>query len=279
MYKKEIKNIINNHYRELNKLIKIVNKDFQTESIHQMRVEYKKLRALLRMISDEKHAGQKIKIPTKIKKGYHIAGSIRDLQLQQKSILAITEKETKKPESYLKLLEQHIKKLRPHFYHIPLEKTIKKSITKNSVLIVEKIDTIHAAKFINSNCMAIMAIIMNRDFSDVNMHEVRKHLKDIFYALQELKAPDKETEFNPFAIAKEEMEYFNQLLEELGNFQDACTSIALLDEHYLRKIISDNRKILMKIKETLIANKFTIKNNLINKLQYQLIPHMQVFKP
>ncbi|HEX7458409.1 MAG TPA: CHAD domain-containing protein, partial [Ginsengibacter sp.] len=173
MDKSDPKNIIKKHYRKLIKLITIVNKHFETESIHELRVEYKKLRAFLRMISEEKDAEQKIKIPGKLKKAYHIAGSIRDLQLQCKSILAITEEETKKPKSYLKLIEQQIKKLKPEFSDIPLAKTIKKSIKKTGELTVEKINIIQSGKFINNNCTAIMAIITSRNFDDVNMHAIR----------------------------------------------------------------------------------------------------------
>ena len=278
MDKSDPKNIIKKHYRKLIKLITIVNKHFKTESIHELRVEYKKLRAFLRMISEEKDAEQKIKIPGKLKKAYHIAGSIRDLQLQCKSILAITEEETKKPKSYLKLIEQQIKKLKPEFSDIPLKKTIKKSIKKTGELTVEKINIIQSGKFINNNCTAIMAIITSRNFDDVNMHAIRKHLKDIFYTMQELEDINNETEFNTRAIAKEEIEYFDQLLEEIGNFQDKCTSIALLDDNWLYSLNSANRQILKGIKETFIADKYTIKNDLINKLQHEIIPHLQVFQ-
>lgn len=52
----QITKITNAHYRKLNKHLKKITEDFDAEAIHQFRVEYKKLRAFLRMISQESHA-------------------------------------------------------------------------------------------------------------------------------------------------------------------------------------------------------------------------------
>ena len=274
MDKSDTKNIINNHYKKLDKFIKIVNKHFKAEAIHLLRVEYKKLRAFLRMISEEKDSREKITIPGKLKKGYHIAGTIRDLQLQHQRILAVIKDETKKPRAYLKLLTQHIKKLKPGFSNIPQKRTIKKTIKKTNELAPEKINTTHPGKFINHNCMAITAIITSRDFTDVNMHAIRKHLKDIFYTIRELE----EAAFNTHAITKDEMEYFDKFLEEMGNFQDKCTSLALLDEQWLHSLNSLEQQILISISETFTADKYTIRNDLVNKLENEIIPHLQVFQ-
>ena len=278
MDKSDPKNIIKKHYRKLVKLITVVHKHFETESIHELRVEYKKLRAFLRMISEEKDDEQKIKIPGKLNEAYRIAGSIRDLQLQYQSILAITKEEIKKPETYLKLLKQHIKKLKPKFSNIPLKKTIKKAIKKTGELTVEEINSIQSGKFINNNCKAIIVIIKSRNFSDVNMHSIRKYLKDIFYTVQQLKDVDEATKFNIAKFSDIEKKYFDELLDELGNFQDKITSITLLEDQWLQPLNTFNRQILMHIKKTITADKNTIKNDLVNKLQNEIIPYLEVFQ-
>ncbi len=188
MDKSDPKNIITKHYRSLHKLITIVNKDFETESIHKLRVEYKKLRAFLRMLSTENASQKKIKIPRKLKKAYAIAGSIRDLQLQHKTILAFAGKEKKRIKSYLKLLEHQVRILQAQFRDIPVKKAISKWIKKTGASTLEKINVTIAGRFINNNCMAIIAIITSGNFSDANMHDVRKHLKDIFYTIQKLES-------------------------------------------------------------------------------------------
>ena len=99
MNQEQIKHITNNHYRKLKKHIKKVSEDFNLEAIHQFRVEYKKLRAFLRMILQDHVTAGEIKISKKLKKGYNISGSIRDLQLQQQRILEVIKQELKKPQA------------------------------------------------------------------------------------------------------------------------------------------------------------------------------------
>ena len=188
MDKSDPKNIIIKHYRALHKLIKTIDKDFEAEAIHKFRVEYKKLRAFLRMVSEEKEEQLKIKIPGKLKKAYAVAGSIRDLQLQHKSILTIAGEQAKKIKPYLKLLQHQIKILQPHFRTIPLNTTIDKRIKETRELIPGKIDLIAAGKFVANNCTAIRSIINSKNFNDKNMHAIRKHLKDIFYTVQKLES-------------------------------------------------------------------------------------------
>ena len=277
MLKNYTENIINNHCSKLNRCIKIVNKHFETESIHKLRVEYKKLRAFLRMISEEKEGGEKIKIPGKVKKGYYIAGSIRDLQLQHQFILLITKEEIKKPLQYLKLLERGIEELKPRFSFVPIAEGLKKIKQKSNEVSNEKLRPEVPAKFINTNCSAIVEIINSGDFTDINMHSVRKYLKDIFYTMQELKAAAEEPRFKMPEITDKEIEYFDHFLEELGNFQDKCTSIALLDYQRLNLLHTYSRQMLLRVKKTLAVDKDKIKTDLIKKLQDEAIPHLQVF--
>ena len=208
MDKSDPKNIIKKNYRALHKLIIIVNKDFETEAIHKLRVEYKKLRAFLRMISNEMPPHKKIKIPGKLKKAYAIAGSIRDLQLQQKSVLGITGEREKKIKSYLKLLEHQVRILQSQFRDTPVEKSIIKSIEKTGKLTFEKINTIVAGKFIDDNCAAVISIITSQNFNDTNMHATRKYLKDIFYTMQKLENAAAEINFNNGDVFKPEKEIF-----------------------------------------------------------------------
>ena len=111
MNQEQIKHITNNHYRKLNKYIKKISEHFNEEAIHQFRVEYKKLRAFFRMISQQHDTAGEIKISKKLKKGYNISGSIRDLQLQQQRIISATKQELKKPKAYLTLLQKEIDKI------------------------------------------------------------------------------------------------------------------------------------------------------------------------
>ena len=278
MDKSDPKNIIIKHYRALRKLIIIINKDFETEAIHQLRVEYKKLRAFLRMISNEKSSQEKIKIPGKLKKAYVIAGSIRDLQLQQKSIPGLTTAVTKKTKSYLKILGHQVRILQPQFRNISLDKAIDKCIKKTEKLILEKINTIVAGRFVDNNCAAIISIITGKNFNDANMHAVRKHMKDIFYTIQKLESAGVEINFQSGEILNAEKKYFDELLEKFGNLQDKCTSIALLDEHWIHPLGKADKEILMRIRNVFIVERDVIKKVLIQRLEHEIVLHLEKLK-
>ena len=53
MNQEQIKHITNNHYRKLQKYFKHIILEYDTETIHQFRLTYKKLRAFLRMLSQQ----------------------------------------------------------------------------------------------------------------------------------------------------------------------------------------------------------------------------------
>ena len=100
MNKLSPRHIVKNYYRKLKKELGKVPRSFDTETIHQFRVEYKKLRAFLRMLSVQPVKEKKLKISKKIKTYYRLCGLLRDLQLQQKRIASTAVK----PAGYLRLL-------------------------------------------------------------------------------------------------------------------------------------------------------------------------------
>ena len=277
MSERSLKYIITNHYREINKFIKKVNKNFHPESIHQLRVRYKKLRAFLRMVSVKNECGKKINLPKKLKNAYHIAGEIRDLQLQRQRLLTITKEEIKPVKAYNKILQLNIQKLKEKFKRISLGKTIKKSTGKAKLFAGEKINTTCAGKFIRDNAAAIIAIITSGSLTDAYIHEIRKRLKDIFYTIDTFEDANKKLEFSDSAIAPNEMKYFDGLLDELGNFQDSITSLALLNADWLNLLNTEDREALISIKETFNAEKNVLKNDIENKLRNELIPKLQIF--
>jgi CHAD domain-containing protein len=65
MDKKDIKLVTSRHYQKLTQYIKGIIPGLDPEMIHQFRVEYKKLRAFLRMISGDVD----LKISRNLKKG------------------------------------------------------------------------------------------------------------------------------------------------------------------------------------------------------------------
>ena len=266
----QIKHITNNHYRKLKKHIKTVNEDFDVEAIHQFRVEYKKLRAFLRMISQQQETAGEIKISKKLKKGYNISGSVRDLQLQQQRILEATKQELKKPQAYISLLQKEIKKLQPELSEIFLEKPVTASKKKTDASIPDKFQLNGFSNFVQKKWEAIYAIIASRHFSDDNIHAIRKNLKDLFYNLKIYVGVEYELLSLNIWKGKDE-EYFNKLLDQLGSFQDKCTAIALLKSYWLNSLNIYNRELLERIKKGWVKDKVRMKKLLVKELKAGII--------
>ncbi len=277
MNREHIKHITNNHYRKLKKHIKKVAEDFDVEAIHQFRVEYKKLRAFLRMISHEHGTAGEIKIPKKLKKGYNISGSIRDLQLQQKRILEATNQELQKPEAYLTILQREIDKLKPELSEIILEKPVTESKKKTDASIPDEFQLNSYRNFVQQKWTAIYTIIVAAHFSEDNIHSIRKNLKDLFYNLKEYVGVDHDIISMSIWMAKDE-NYFIKLLDELGSFQDKCTALALLKSYLFNSLNKDNQELLERIKKGWIIEKASMKKLLVKKLKAAIVPK-QAFHP
>jgi CHAD domain-containing protein len=266
-----IKHITNNHYRKINKHIKEVCEYFDVEAIHQFRVEYKKLRAFLRMISQELETAGKIKIYKKLKKAYNISGAIRDLQLQQQRIVEATKQELKKPRAYLALLRKEIDKLKPELSEIFFEKPIIKSKRKTDAFIPDEFQLSGFKLLIQKKWTVINAIITSGHYSDDNIHTIRKNLKDLFYNLKEYEIEKHNILSSSIWKEKDEL-YFNKLLVELGNFQDKCTAIALLKSYWLNRLNTYNRELLERIKKVWIKDKINMKRLIVKKLKADIVP-------
>jgi len=271
MNQDQVKHITNNQYRKLKKHTKRVAEDFDKEAIHQFRVEYKKLRAFLRMLSQQQETGGEIKISKTLKKAYTISGSVRDLQLQQQRIQEATKQEHKKPRAYLTLLQKEIDNQTPELSEIFSENPVTASKKKTDASIPDEFSLNGFRNFVQQKWTAVHAIIVSGHFSDDNVHLVRKNLKDLVYNLKLYKGAEYEILATSIRKGKDE-KYFNQLLEELGNFQDKCAAIALIRSYWLINLNTYNRELLERIKKIWIKDKLAMKKSLIKKLKIDIAP-------
>ena len=271
MNRTQIKGITNKHYSKLKKHIKKIAEDFDMEAIHQFRVEYKKLRALLRMLSQQEETTGEIKISNTLKEVYSISGSIRDLQLQQHRIVEATKQEQKKPQAYLTLLQKEMDSPKPELSEILLRNSINAGKKKTDAGIPAEFPLNSFKNFVRQKWAVVHAIIRSGNFSDDNVHLVRKNLKDLFYNLKLYKGTDHEILSKIILKGKDE-QYFNQLLEELGSFQDKCTAIALLKSYWLIRLNTYNRELLERIKKIWIRDKIRMKQLLVKKLKTDIAP-------
>ncbi len=270
----QIKNITHRHYRNLKKHFKKVKKRFDDEAIHQLRVEYKKLRAFFRLISGVNGRKETARISGKLKRCYAVAGSIRDLQLQQQRILDISKQEPKKPWGYIDLLQEHINKLKPSLGKLLAKKIIEKKKKKIDAIILPEFQPGDFKNYTEKIWASIFHIVEQGNINDGDIHKVRKLLKDLLYNLKEL-ARIEERVIALNGIAGKNEKYFDQLLEEIGNYQDTFNAIELLKPKWIYKLNTQNQESLIRIKELLIEDKSKIKRSLEQSLRSDLHKAME----
>jgi HlyD family secretion protein len=268
MNQEQVKHTINSHYRKLKKWSKKMEENFEVEAIHEFRVEYKKLRAFLRMLSMQ--LSITIKISKKLEKAYRIAGSIRDLQLQQQRITEATHEEPKKPLAYLSLLDIETNKLKPELSELLLGNTVSESRKRTDLSVLSDVPANSFQEFAKQKWKAVHSIIASGDFCDDNIHAIRKHLKDISYNFK--KYTELVKDGGPVNIwgGKDES-YCNKLIEDLGIFQDKCTAIALLKSFWINSLSKYNRDLLERIKWEWIRSKVNFKKLLVMRLRFSLL--------
>lgn len=240
---------------------------YDPETIHAFRVEYKKLRAFLRMISFERNC--RIKISGKIKKIYHLSGAIRDLQLQVLSITSATETQPLKPIGYIKLLKKKTSKLESQFSKKCPRKIAAGKIIKSPFKIKGSFTPEMFASYIERNTANINAIIIEGNFRDKDIHSIRKILKDTFYNLCVFEDMKREQLFIVKPV-NDEKKFLDKMQHDLGEFQDKCTAIQLLDPYWLKDIDDLEIEFLNSITKQWISEKGIFKTSLINELMTEL---------
>ncbi len=264
----ETMHIIRSHYHTLSRYSAIIKKKFKPEDIHQFRVEYKKLRAFLRMISFNRSEGSELKIGTKIKKRYGTLGKMRDSQLQQLRFRKTSKEQIHPNKIYFASLNKNIRELKSTFTNKPFKKLCSKGIRKNAALLYGGFAKEEYEKYIDYEWTKIGSVISGNDFSDSNIHSIRKCIKDIYYNVQ---AVEKAGSFNT-AFKNEstinQLQYFNELLEDLGNFQDTCTAIDMLESRLVHSADLQEQQFLIHHRTKLTDEKNAMKDLVIEKLMH-----------
>jgi len=259
--------VMENHRKKIKKLYKKVVKGFDKEEVHDFRVEVKKLRALLRLLFHDRN-GKKYKVPKQIKGLYRCTGHIRNLQLQEEKIIQFTFRENVWPAEYIAFLrskqQSWILNARKYKGEKPYKRSEENSIKKGMKGLDKKI----VKSYVEYQRGLIQNILLLEHFEDNDLHQLRKHLKDILYNWKLIKLflisllphfLDKKKKINAFTIM-------------LGEFQDACMEIEFLNEAFYPFSGNDERPILFNIQKELELHKIFLRKRIINIIAPTIVP-------
>jgi len=263
MNKKTIQHITRSYYKKINKQLNKIAADFDPEQIHQFRVNYKKLRAFLRMISPQNKPANKLSISKKLKSCYHIAGLLRDLQLQQQHIIKAAKRDLIKSTPYLNLLREEMTRLKTELSEIISANPVAASELKTNKNIPGKFPSTKIRIYAYDKWQTVYEMVAAAHFTEQTLHTIRKNLKDLFYNLRRHKA----TWHKVLSKHTSNKNLFNQLMDELGDFHDLCAGVSLLNSSWLKKLNKQQQQLLIQVKKEWTKEKAAMKLLLVTKLQ------------
>jgi CHAD domain-containing protein len=164
----------------MKKLSGQIRENFDIEDLHDLRVEYKKFRAFIRLVQLEEDAS-KLKVPGKLKSVYEAGGPVRDLQLFLPRLLPHFGQ--LRSQVYLERLENKLATGKENLKHV-IDKT---SFEKVEEKVLEKLphslskETIK--KFVQQKVLTIQSG-MAAIHDDEDLHTIRKQLKDLIHILK-----------------------------------------------------------------------------------------------
>jgi CHAD domain-containing protein len=239
--KQEIKQIIKRRFKRLIMYRNKRGKWFHAGTIHSFRLDIKKLRSLLVLVSADKG---KITLPKPLKKLYRITGKIRLIQLQRKAIFKTTSKyHIPVPTKYLNRLENEKRELESESkYQIRKMKAL--NANKFSKAIPEKIEKETCRKYLSVQQNTLNELILSCSNDEQSLHQVRKILKAILDDLPYMKDKIK---INP-AFNHDMKNAMKTLESKIGEFHDISVSLQLLAEVLVSKYGDEENKTLISIR-------------------------------
>ncbi len=261
MHRKELMHLVEKRFAALagnwNGLYQL-----QKDPIHDWRVDYKKLRAIIRLVSDQI---EKVEIPLSLKDVYTIAGEVRDRQMQTDRMLEWFGSETLFPPVYTSFLAQEISEfgdqLRPLTENDAVIRIAEHKILSAMPSRVSKKDV---EQYIQQQLIEIRNILWLTYKKDDYLHSCRKHAKDIQYIIDAIGVDHLNVERIHGLPSKDQLQIAAQ---ELGNFNDQCVTMVFLRSSYLNRLPGEEKIILASFKTKMQKEKTRAKNKLISTLE------------
>lgn len=207
------------------------------EAIHQFRVAYKKMRAILRLCHT-KHAKKTIKIPAALRDIYNKAGKVRKFQLHYSSVLPHLNKRNRYLFELIKSIQPLTQRLDKVVSKFDFPKAIK-SITRR---VPQRISNKIVRKFIRRKAKAVRSVLAQTVISDRKLHSVKKDLKDIMYNVNLFALPKRLK-----AVGITDEKGLKEFTDLLNDHQDYVDGINILRSSSFSNLTDKNKAALHNI--------------------------------
>ena len=217
--------VVQRRGRNMHRLYRELLEEFGEDTIHDFRLEIKKLRAFLRMKRSGKEGKQKLQIPKKLHRFYNAVGEVRNCQLQKKLVLQYCKDSGAGPPLfYLQMLHVSEEAAKQKARDAALQFSMTE-YRQHLLKTIHRDNTTHDAKrFVEEKKRELSRCLSAVVISDADIHQVRKIFKDLLYVWPWIM---------PYMAGALPGEKFSkescaQLTEKLGEFQDLCTALNFL---------------------------------------------------
>ncbi len=203
-----------------------INVHFEEELVHQFRVAFKDLRAIVRFYNICEGSPD-LKVLGGIKEMYHVLGLVREAQNERKSLV---EYSLRVP-SYYELLNQAIMSVAAKWLTAYSEREFETLLTYVKDHDFRALHLSDLARFEQVKIRKLREILSQGEITDEKLHEVRKQMKDIHYVARFVTSNWKN---GSQYIEKWPGSAISKLTEDLGNYND----LRLLREHLIDFVLN-----------------------------------------
>lgn len=257
----EIEHIIHKFFKYFKKTFNKIEQHFAEDDIHDFRVEYKKLRAFLRLLMLEIADTENLEMPRNLKEIYRLNGKIREMQLQLNRVDETVNAKENFPvyRTYLKKEMKNLKKdLKPWLKHEPVAGMEEKIFAH----LPPTLEAGTIQKFISIRFANIQALFEGRTIADESLHRIRKNIKDILYVYKIFEGYGV-VKLNELFGPKSMYDEAAILAEELGKFNDLCIALTLLRPEWISHVKHEEKILLYKTRMQWMKEKENLKHNLV----------------
>lgn len=259
---KELEKVADKYVRSLEKYCRRIPGSFTIEDIHDLRVDYKRLRAFIRLCREEAHA-RHLQVPDQLREVYRAAGSVRDHQLFLARIVLFAKVQYALP-GFTRCVQQQLFRAKEMLVK-RIEKVewnkARKEIKDELPAVLRDIAI---RQFVNRKVAAIHILLIAPDREE-DLHEVRKNLKDQLHVTRVFDN-DWGIAF-PFPPWKEEKP-INEMAEKLGEFNDECITLSFLNSECQQNIPAEERNHITNWRNMQLQQIGSDKKRLLEEIRY-----------
>jgi len=260
---------IEDRFNKTNHVLHKMTLDCTAEHIHSFRVEIKKLKALIRLFSFGVQDPSTCRFPKPLDTLYKSLGRLREWQIQKQNIAKTAEgMQYAKQLAYMDTINRKTNSCKRRVMEImgqlPDLKKYTEQIKNNNP---ETLTRISIQEFIRTKMLAVQNILQSGKYDDASMHDMRKKVKDVQYIIS---GSEKAGETNEQTARLKSVQHVSA---KLGDYHDLCITLILLKKE-IRKLhkVTDEKKLLRKIKDQWQADKLNLRRRTLDSLQV-LIQH------